>query len=232
MLAILVVLLTVYYALATKYSSVPSNPVHHVSPTSTIQPSPTPTAATLIPPTISGIRPASGPTVGGTSVIIRGTDLIQATSVSFGETKVTHFTIDSDTQITATSPAGTGTVYVTVTTPAGTSAISKVDRFTYIAPPPTDVISISPSMGDEAGGTSVVITGTSFIGATSVSFGQTAAKFTVNSDTQITATSPAGTGTVYVTVTTPAGTSATSDADKFSYVPPTQVSPTQVSPIR
>jgi hypothetical protein len=40
--------------------------------------------------------------------------------------------VDSDTQITATSPAGTGTVDVTVTTPAGTSPTTTTDQFTYM----------------------------------------------------------------------------------------------------
>ena len=49
----------------------------------------------------------------------------------------------------------------------------------------------------------MTITGTNFTGATAVKFGATnAASFTVNSATSITATSPAGSGTVDVTVTT------------------------------
>jgi hypothetical protein len=40
--------------------------------------------------------------------------------------------VDSDTQITATSPAGTGMVDITVTTPAGTSAITPADQFAYV----------------------------------------------------------------------------------------------------
>jgi hypothetical protein len=64
----------------------------------------------------------------------------------------------------------------------------------------------------------VTITGTGFTGATLVDFGTVAASsFTVNSAMAITATSPAGTGTVNVTVVTPGGTSATSSADQFSY---------------
>jgi spore coat protein U-like protein len=56
----------------------------------------------------------------------------------------------------------------------------------------------------------VTITGTSFSGATAVTFGATAATgFTVNSASQITATAPAGTGTVDIRVTTVGGTSAT-----------------------
>jgi hypothetical protein len=82
------------------------------------------------------------------------------------------------------------------------------------------VTSVSPGAGLAEGGTSVTITGTNFTGATAVKFGATAAaSFKVTSATSITAVSPAGSGTVDVTVTTPEGTSATSSADRFSYVP-------------
>ena len=87
-------------------------------------------------PTITGISPTSGPTAGGTTVVITGTNLTGATAVSFGATSATGYTVNSDTQITATSPAGSaGTVDVTVTTTGGTSATSSSDQFTYIAPP-------------------------------------------------------------------------------------------------
>ena len=77
---------------------------------------------------------------------------------------------------------------------------------------------ISPTIGRTAGGTSVVITGCGFSSATSVKFGTSAATYTVNSDTQITSTSPAhALGTVDVTVTTALGTSPTSAADQFTY---------------
>ena len=75
-------------------------------------------------------------------------------------------------------------------------------------PPAPAVTGISPTSGPTAGGATVTITGTSFVGVTGVQFGSTAATYTVNSPTQITATSPAGTGTADVTVTTPGGTSA------------------------
>jgi hypothetical protein len=80
------------------------------------------------------------------------------------------------------------------------------------------VTAISPSSGGAGGGTTVAVTGSGFRGATSVRFGtSTAIAMTVVSDTQINATSPAGSGTVDVTVLTPAGTSATSPADQFTY---------------
>jgi len=79
------------------------------------------------------------------------------------------------------------------------------------------VTAISPATGTGAGGDSVTITGSGFTGATAVDFGGVSAVMTANSDTEITATSPPGSGTVDVTVATPSGTSATSAADQFTY---------------
>jgi hypothetical protein len=90
-------------------------------------------------------------------------------------------------------------------------------------PPPSSsvaITSVSPASGTAKGGTSVTITGTGFTASpavTGVSFGGAAAHFTIDSGTQITATSPPGTGTVYITVTTPAGTSADTAADQYRY---------------
>ncbi|WP_051133431.1 IPT/TIG domain-containing protein [Nocardia paucivorans] len=154
-------------------------------------------------PTITSLSPTSGPTTGGTPVTITGTDFIGPLTVRFGGT-ATAFTIDSTTQITAIAPAGAaGTVQVTVTTSAGTS--NGVD-YTYIAVPALN--SISPNQGPTSGGTTVTLTGSGLTGATAVAFGAAlATSFTVDSDTQITAIAPAGTGIVPVTVTGPGGTS-------------------------
>ncbi len=68
------------------------------------------------------------------------------------------------------------------------------------------IASLSTTTG--AAGDSVTITGTGFTGATTVKFGTSLAVFTVDSDTQITATVPiAGSGAV--SVTAPGGTTTT-----------------------
>ena len=73
-------------------------------------------------------------------------------------------------------------------------------------PAPT-VTSFAPRSGKV--GDPVVISGTSFTGATVVKFGTTAAStFSVDSATQITATVPAGAGAGPISVTTPSGTEA------------------------
>ena len=173
------------------------------------------------PPTVTSISPSAGPTAGGTSVTITGTNLANPSAVKFGGSNATVVTPISATKLTAVSPPGSaGAQDVTVTTPGGTSATSSADRFTFV-PPPT-VTGVSPSSGPAAGGTSVTITGTDFSGATAVSFGATpAASFSFDSPTQITATTPAGSGTADLTVTTPSGTSATNAADRFTYNPST-----------
>ncbi|WP_169835025.1 IPT/TIG domain-containing protein [Pandoraea oxalativorans] len=168
-------------------------------------------------PTVTSVAPQSGPTAGGTSVTITGTNLSGATQVTFGGTNAATYTVNSGTSITATSPSGAGTVDIRVQTPGGTSAISGADRFTYVIPP--NVTAIAPATGPGAGGTLVTIVGTGFTGATVVTFGgSNATGYTVSGDTSITATSPAGTGIQDVRVTTAGGTSAVSGVDKFTYV--------------
>jgi hypothetical protein len=77
---------------------------------------------------------------------------------------------------------------------------------------------IVPNFGSTAGGNIVVITGSSFTGATNVSFGGTSTSFTVDSDLQISAVAPAGAaGSVHITVSTPSGTSSLTAYDQYTY---------------
>jgi len=149
----------------------------------------------LAVPSLTGATPGQGSTAGGTTVVLTGTGLSDVTAVSFDGVPATSFTVDSDTQITAVSPAGTGIVVVTVTAPGGTS--SGVS-FVYVVVP--DVTALAPASGPAAGFNTVTVTGTNFTGPLTVRFGGTATSFTVDSATQITAIAPPGTGTVQVSV--------------------------------
>ncbi len=168
-------------------------------------------------PAVNNLSVSTGPTSGGTSVVLTGLNLTGATAVQFGSADASSFTVDSATQITAVSPsASAGNVNIRVTTPFGISATSSANQFTFIAPP--TVSGISPNLGLTSGGTSVIVTGTNFSTATNVNFGLSSASFIIDSNTQITATSPANSaGTVDITITTPYGTSTTSSADEFTY---------------
>jgi hypothetical protein len=87
-------------------------------------------------PGISAISPLSGPTAGGTSVLISGHDFTGATAVTFGGTPATSFSVVSETTITATAPAhsSAGPVPVSVTTLAGPT--ESPSQFSYLAPTP------------------------------------------------------------------------------------------------
>lgn len=168
-------------------------------------------------PTLATLVPDSGPETGGTTVVITGSGFTGASGVTFGAVAAASFTVDSDTQITVTSPVHpAGAADVRVQHPDGESG-PLVFTFT----PVTTIVDVDPDEGPAAGGTMVVITGHCFLGATGVLFGSTPAEsFTVVSDTLITAVSPAGAGTVDVTVL---GSSECGDGtadDAFTFVSP------------
>jgi hypothetical protein len=83
-------------------------------------------------PVVSGASPADGSTAGGTVLKITGTNFAGATGVNFGAAAASSFTVASDGEIDAMSPAGAAvTVDVTVTGPQGVSPVSSADQFTY-----------------------------------------------------------------------------------------------------
>lgn len=118
------------------------------------------------------------------------------------------------------------------------SAISAGGDFSLaigaLAPLPS-VAKLQPESGPAGGGTSVTIRGSNFTGVSAVRFGSVPARFTVDSETEITAVLPPTTGAyaklpsnlvitppgmVYVTVQTSAGTSpASTGGDLFFYGP-------------
>ena len=176
-------------------------------------------------PTFTSIVPAAGPTAGGQSVTITGTNLTGANYVLFGGTAnaTGAITANTATTITVNTPNhASGTVDVDITTPGGSVTGTNAYRYAGI-PTVTSISSPVPAIGPIAGGTTVIVTGTGFTGADYVLFdttanATTAGAMTVNSDTQITVTSPAHeVGTYDVSVTTDGGTSATSSADHFGY---------------
>ncbi len=172
------------------------------------------------PPTVEKVSPVEAHEKGGTKIAIKGTNFIGATEVHFGSAPATSFVVNErGTGIVAVDPpvGDKATVDVTVTTPEGTSAVTPADRFTYRLLAPI-VSGLSIHKGPAAGGTTVNISGSSFVEVAAVDFGSVAAtSFTVNSSGSITATSPAETvGRVKVIVTTPAGMSGPGECTIFN----------------
>ncbi|MGK3111550.1 IPT/TIG domain-containing protein, partial [Streptomyces mordarskii] len=66
---------------------------------------PLPYTYTPVPaPTLTNLNPTNGPTAGGNTITITGTNLTGTTQILFGTNPATTFTINSPTQITATAP--------------------------------------------------------------------------------------------------------------------------------
>jgi len=114
--------------------------------------------AQFAPPTVTNVNPNTGPPGGGTTVVITGTNFFIVTAVNFGSNPAGSFTVNSPTQITATAPAGTGTVDITVTAAGGTSATNAADRFTYAVVGSTT--SLSSSQNPSSAGQPVTFTAT------------------------------------------------------------------------
>jgi hypothetical protein len=175
-------------------------------------------------PVVSSISPTAGAASGATSVAITGTGLAGATAVKFGTANAAGFKVDSPTSITATSPEGSGTVDVTVITPDGTSATGSGDRFQFVPAGPAPAITkAAPKSGPAAGGTTVTLTGTGFVGVTEVEFGATpAASFAVTGPTSLSAVAPPGTvGSADIRIVTPNGTSPVTTKAVYKYGSPT-----------
>lgn len=159
-------------------------------------------------PNISSFTPASGNI--GTVVTITGANFTGATSVTFNGVAAS-FTVNSPTQITATVPSGAATGRIAVTTPAGSTQTG--GNFALITTPV--ISSFNPTTA--GAGAAVVIQGANLTGATSVTFNNVAASFTVNSAAQITATVPGGATTGPIRVTTALGTGTS--ANDFVVIP-------------
>jgi trimeric autotransporter adhesin len=155
-------------------------------------------SAIILAPAITGFSPAGG--LIGSTVVITGTNLINTTSVTFNNTAAS-FVIDNDGQITATVPAGATPGNIAVKNQTNTATGG---HFNVISQPEPTITGFTPTSGPI--GQTVVITGTDFTGATSVTFNAKPAAYTVDNSTQITAIVPASATTGKIAITTPGGT--------------------------
>lgn len=86
-------------------------------------------------PEVTAVTPPFGSVTGTTLLTIAGKNFNGATAVMFGSVPAASFTVDSDTEITATAPrsARPGKVDVTVTTLAGKNPNTRFDDYVYRA---------------------------------------------------------------------------------------------------
>jgi large repetitive protein len=160
-----------------------------------------------LPPSIAGFSPTNGPA--GTRVRITGQGFTGATGVKFNGAAAASFIISNDVTASAVVPTSVTTGPVSVTTPAGTATTAS---WFYGAPVITNFL---PTHG--LPGTNVTLTGSSFLGVTSVRFNGVSALFTVANNGQITTTVPAGAQNGPITVVAPGGTNITSTSFLLDY---------------
>jgi LPXTG-motif cell wall-anchored protein len=170
-------------------------------------------------PQVTDLTPTAGPTAGGTTVTITGTDLADVTQVFFGDVEATIVGEPTATRIVVVTPANPAGLTDVVLLTSDDDAERVTDAFLYVAAPASTTI--TPGSGPTTGGTTVTIGGSGFVpGATTVTIcGVTiaAANVTVSADgTSLTfRTPPCAAGNATVTITTPGGTTSTTS---FRYV--------------
>ena len=163
-------------------------------------------------PVLSSVSPASGPTAGGTTITLTGTNFVSGATVRVGGVAATNVAFASSTRLTARTPAGAaGARDVVVTNPNGQSSV-RVGAFTYTttSTAPLTATAVAPLSGPTSGGTLITVTGTGFVSGATIAIGGTAATgVTFVSSTQLTARTPAkAAGGYSVVVRNPNGQTA------------------------
>jgi hypothetical protein len=124
-------------------------------------------------PTVTGIAPRDGGTVGGTDVVVTGSGFVPGTQVLVdGKTPLSPrgggVVVDEHTISGRMPPHEAGSVSLVARTPVGDARLDAA--FRYLEPPL--ITNIVPESGSPAGGTMVRILGTGFGAETRVFFGE------------------------------------------------------------
>lgn len=153
-----------------------------------------------VTPQFTSFSPAAGAV--GSTVTLTGVSLTQTSSVTIGGVTAT-FKVVSDKAVTAVVPAGAKNAQSIVITTLGGAA----SKGPFKVEP--HISSFSPTSGPV--GTEVTISGSTFTGASKVTFdGIDATSFEVINDSEVKAILPSGAKTGPVAITTPGGTATSS----------------------
>ena len=184
-------------------------------------------------PAITSISPNHG--IVGSQLTIRGISFNDTIDIEFCGVSQPTFTTVNDTMITTvapqlSNPPDTQSCDVIVTTKEGSSEILSSTRFSFLP----SVLSITPASGGV--GTALTISGTSFIGATSVSIcGVSQPRITVTNGTQIVTTVPVigltASTSCAVWVTNPNGESTSPEGISFTFLPEMKAAPNPGPPL-
>jgi len=121
-------------------------------------------------PTVSEVRPASGPEAGGTAIAIRGSGFHADDRVFVDGIPCRGVVFSSSEFLSCETPPGLGTVDVTVVLADG-GAGALVDAFRFIAPPRVDAV--TPDSGNAEASERITVVGTGFLAGAVVTVGGT-----------------------------------------------------------
>ncbi len=179
-------------------------------------------------PSLATVAPPAGGLSGGNVLTLTGTGFLAGASVSIGGSPCSSVTVVAQTQVTCvTVPHAAGTFNVTLTNSDGQfSTLS--NAYTY--EPGPSLTSVNPTGGPLAGGTAIILSGSGFNPAATVTIGGTNCQsVVVASANQIACTTPAGSaGAANVVVTNPDDQASTLIGG-FTYNPAPAI--TSVAPV-
>ena len=164
-------------------------------------------STTGVPPTLTAVSPTTGPTTGGTTITLSGSNFVSGATVRVGGALCTNITFVSTSTITAKTPVGTaGAQSVQIQNPDGRN-FTLPSAFTYTSatsPAPT-LTSVTPNSGPKGGGTFITLIGTNFQPGATVMVGiAPATTVSYLGSTTLTAFTPSGSvGAATVTVSNP-----------------------------
>ena len=167
-------------------------------------------ATKLLTTKVTGVSPNAGPTGHAVTVTVHGTGFlaIPGADRALVGGAVLNASCSSATTCRVSLPAEPArTVNIQISEEdLPYTAVTSADRFRYVSAP--HISGLSPGKGTHKGGTTVTIHGSNFINVKWVHFGaKLAGQVRVISATEITVTTPSGSGTVHVTVTAAGGAS-------------------------
>ncbi|RNI32369.1 choice-of-anchor D domain-containing protein [Rufibacter immobilis] len=175
----------------------------------------------LLPPTISSFEPNAAAV--GNTILIKGSNLVNTTSVIFENGKTATYTVVDDNTLTATVPAGAATGTVKLSYNNFSQTTTSIAVFTVISAP--IITDFSPKSGPV--GTVVTITGSNFWVDGNVYFKDASGEYIYAdnyeyvSTTEVRATVPADAASDFIAVDGESGLTET--ATKFTVTVPAPV---------
>lgn len=183
-----------------------------------------------LPLTIASVQPGQGNASGGTSVTLLGTQFQPGMAVLFGNVAATDVQVINSQIATAKTPANApGMVDVSIIDNQSTA--TRTVAYEYLDDGP-QIVSVTPNIGPDTGGTQVTINGSGFCENAAVLFGALAATNVdvINSQLLTAISPPQAAGTVDISVNCNGVTRVAAAAFQYEAAPPLDVMITSVDP--